>query len=94
MNLVSPPPLTSDRRRWAALFVVWHLAPGWKSILPSVLSKAGPLPALHPEDGDRIEKGRIYVAPNDHHMLLERGDQALLAQPWRAQLEDQRAHLG
>jgi two-component system, chemotaxis family, protein-glutamate methylesterase/glutaminase len=57
----------------ASLFVVWHLSPGAKSVLPSVLSKAGPLPAAHPEDGDRIEPGRIHVAPNDHHMLLEKG---------------------
>jgi two-component system chemotaxis response regulator CheB len=31
------------------------------------------LPAGHPADGDRIEPGRIYIAPNDHHLLLERG---------------------
>ncbi len=57
----------------ASVFVVWHLSPGLKSILPSVLNKSGPLPAAHPQDGDRIEPGRIYVAPNDHHMLLEKG---------------------
>jgi two-component system chemotaxis response regulator CheB len=57
----------------ASVFVVWHLAPGTQSILPKFLSKAGALKAAHPEDGDRIEPGRIYVAPNDHHMLLERG---------------------
>src|SRR5687767_8374781 len=57
----------------AALFVVWHLSPGLKSILPSVLNRAGPLRAQHPQDGDRIEPGRVYVAPNDHHMLLEKG---------------------
>ena len=57
----------------ASVFIVWHLSPGAKSILPSVLTKAGPLPAQHPKDGDRIEQGRIYVAPNDHHMLLESG---------------------
>ena len=57
----------------ASVFVVWHLSPGLKTILPSVLNKSGPLRALHPEDGDRIERGRIYVAPNDHHMLLEKG---------------------
>ncbi|HEX2197666.1 MAG TPA: chemotaxis protein CheB [Burkholderiales bacterium] len=57
----------------ASLFVVWHLSPGIKSILPAVLSRAGPLEAVHPADGDRIEPGRIYVAPNDHHMLLENG---------------------
>jgi two-component system, chemotaxis family, protein-glutamate methylesterase/glutaminase len=56
-----------------SLFVVWHMSPGVKSILPSVLTKAGPLKALNPKDGDRIEPGRIYVAPNDHHMLLEKG---------------------
>ena len=57
----------------ASVFIVWHLAPGTKSILPQVLSKAGPLKALNPADGDRIQPGRIYVAPNDHHMLLEKG---------------------
>ncbi len=28
---------------------------------------------MYPVDGDPIRPGRIYVAPNDHHMLLERG---------------------
>src|SRR5204863_6833014 len=51
----------------------WHLAPGVKSGLPRVLTRAGPLPACNPQDGDAIEPGRIYVAPNDHHMLLENG---------------------
>jgi two-component system, chemotaxis family, protein-glutamate methylesterase/glutaminase len=57
----------------AAIFIVWHLAPGVESVLPRILTRAGPLPALHPKDGDAIEHGRIYVAPNDHHLLLERG---------------------
>jgi two-component system, chemotaxis family, protein-glutamate methylesterase/glutaminase len=57
----------------AALFIVWHLAPGVKSVLPMVLAKAGALPATNPKDGDAIKPGRIYVGPNDHHMLLERG---------------------
>jgi len=57
----------------ASVFVVWHLSPGLKSILPAVLQRSGPLRAEHARDGDRIEAGRIYVAPNDHHMLLENG---------------------
>jgi two-component system chemotaxis response regulator CheB len=56
----------------AAVFVVWHLSPGIRSVLPEVLSRTGPLPAAHPRDGDPIEPGRIYIAPPDHHMLLER----------------------
>lgn len=57
----------------AALFVVWHLSPGVRSVLPQVLTRAGPLPATNPKDGDPIKPGRIYVAPNDHHLLIERG---------------------
>ena len=57
----------------ASLFVVLHQSPGWKSALPQLLAKAGPLPAGHPADGEHIGAGRIYVAPNDHHMLLEAG---------------------
>src|SRR5262245_10953703 len=57
----------------AAIFVVWHISPGVKSILPELLTRAGKLRALHPADGDRVQQGRIYVAPNDQHLLLEQG---------------------
>lgn len=56
----------------AALFVVWHLSPGLRSVLPEILTKNGSLQAINPEDGDPIRQGCIYVAPPDHHMLLER----------------------
>lgn len=55
----------------AAVFVVQHLAPHTKSLLPDILNKAGSLPAVHPQDGERIEPGRIYLAPPDHHLLIE-----------------------
>jgi len=57
----------------AAVFIVWHLSPGVKSALPLLLTRAGPLRACNPQDGDPIEPGRIYVGPNDRHMLLENG---------------------
>ena len=57
----------------APVFVVWHLSPGVKTVLPAILGKSGPLPAMLPADGDPIKPGRIYVAPNDCHMLLEKG---------------------
>ena len=56
----------------AAVFVVLHLYPRSESFLPGILSRAGALHAVHPQDGDPIEKGRIYVAPPDHHLLVER----------------------
>ncbi len=55
----------------AAVMVVLHLSRG-RSVLPDILTRAGRLPAVHPSDGDRLQYGRIYVAPPDHHMTLER----------------------
>ena len=55
----------------AAFFVVLHIPPNFVSSLPGILSRAGPLPAFHPRDGDDIRRGQIYVAPPDHHLLIE-----------------------
>ena len=53
----------------ASVFVVVHI--GCRpSALPSVLGRAG-IPAAFAQDGALIEAGYIYVAPSDHHMLLE-----------------------
>src|SRR3712207_5085083 len=57
----------------AAVFVVVHVLEAAPSVLPRLLDRVGPLRAVHPEDGDPIEAGRIFVAPPDHHLLLERG---------------------
>ena len=65
----------------AAVFVVIHLSEGFPSALPSILSRAGPLAAVHPEDGDQIESGRIYVAPPGFHMLLEPGHVRIVRGP-------------
>jgi two-component system chemotaxis response regulator CheB len=56
-----------------SLFIVWHLSPGVRSVLPEVLSRSGPLRATNPQDGDPIQPGRIYVAPSDHHLLVDKG---------------------
>ena len=56
----------------AAVLVVLHISPG-RSLLPVILSRAGRLRASHPEDGATLEVGRIYVAPPDHHMIVEGG---------------------
>ena len=55
----------------ATVFVVIHIAPFGASSMPAILSRSGRLPALHPKDGDPIEPGRIYVAPPDHHLVIE-----------------------
>ncbi len=55
----------------AAVFIVWHLPANAHGVLPSVLEKEGTLPAAHGVDGEEIIPGRIYVAPPDHHLLVE-----------------------
>ena len=57
----------------ASVFVVLHIPAQSTSLLPMILSRAGSLPASHPEDGERIENGRIYVAPPDRHLMIEPG---------------------
>lgn len=56
----------------AAVLVVLHVARG-RSMLPEILSRAGRLPASHPEDGDPIEYGKVFVARPDHHLIVEPG---------------------
>jgi two-component system chemotaxis response regulator CheB len=57
----------------ASLFVVWHMSPDVRGVLPQVLSKFGTLPAEHAVDKEPIVPGRIYVAPPNFHLLVERG---------------------
>lgn len=57
----------------AAVFVVVHTSPNSPGILPQILERAGPLPAAHPKNGERIRRGRVYVAPPDSHLLIKPG---------------------
>jgi two-component system, chemotaxis family, protein-glutamate methylesterase/glutaminase len=57
----------------AAVLVVLHVAPDHKSVLPHILSGAGPLPAAHAKSGEALEPGRIYVAPPGRHLVVDDG---------------------
>jgi two-component system, chemotaxis family, protein-glutamate methylesterase/glutaminase len=54
----------------ASVFVVLHLAAGATSVLPSILARLGTLPAAVPDEHQLPERGHIYVAPPDRHLLL------------------------
>ena len=56
----------------AAVFIVMHVQARVRSHLPEILRAAGSLPAVHPEDSAPIQHGRIYIAPPDRHLILER----------------------
>jgi two-component system chemotaxis response regulator CheB len=58
----------------AAIFVVLHsstLSPG---LLPRILTDSGALNATYAIDGEEFKKGRIYIAPPDFHLLLDKGN--------------------
>ncbi len=52
----------------AAVFIVVHTAPRGRSYLPAMFK--GKLRAQIPSEGDRIENGRIFIAPPDRHLLI------------------------
>src|SRR6266487_620451 len=56
----------------AAIFIVLHIPAQSPSLLPNILKHVGSLDVVHPVDGTAIEHGHIYVAPPDHHLLVER----------------------
>lgn len=55
----------------AAIFVVSHIPSYSPSALPVILARSGNLPATFGVEGDPILPGQIYVAPPDHHMMVE-----------------------
>ena len=57
----------------AAVLVVLHLSPQGRSVLPAILTRAGALEAVHPRSGEPLRAGQIYVAPPDHHLVVEDG---------------------
>ena len=64
----------------AAVFIVLHTG-AHKSELPLLLNQTGPLRACHPKNGDPIQAGHIYVAPPDHHLVVELGHVRLTRGP-------------
>src|SRR3954463_11719151 len=56
----------------AAVFIVLHVSPYGRSVLPEILTRAGTLPAAHAREGDKIEPGLIYIAPPDRHVIVRR----------------------
>lgn len=77
MRLVSglPPDLP------AAVLIAMHMPAQAPSVLPKILSRAGVLPAKHPADGEKIERGRIYCALPGVHLVVERDHLRLTAGP-------------
>jgi two-component system chemotaxis response regulator CheB len=64
-----------------AVFVVVHYPEEAPSTLPQLLSRAGPLAATNPRDGDPIEHGRLYVAAPGSHLQVKKRRVRLIKGP-------------
>ena len=56
-----------------ALCVVLHSNRTSPQVLDAILTRAGHLPAAYARHGEAMEPGRIYIAPADYHLEIERG---------------------
>lgn len=58
----------------APVFIVNHMgAEVTGKPLVQALNKAGSLPCSHAQDGESFERGHVYLAPSDQHLLLVEG---------------------
>jgi two-component system, chemotaxis family, protein-glutamate methylesterase/glutaminase len=57
----------------AAIFVVIHTVSNREHLLAEIFGRAGPLPAHTATDGQPVERGHIYLAPADHHLIVMQG---------------------
>ncbi|MBE9216244.1 chemotaxis protein CheB [Plectonema cf. radiosum LEGE 06105] len=65
----------------AAVMVVLHVPSHATSVLPSILNRAGKIPASHPQNNQKILTGHIYIAPPDYHLLIKSGYIKLIRGP-------------
>jgi two-component system chemotaxis response regulator CheB len=54
------------------IFIVWHISPENRSLLPEILNQSKTIPAAHAIDKEPIQAGRIYIAPPDKHLIIEK----------------------
>ena len=54
---------------------------GGASALGSILNRCGAMPVVEAREGEKIVRGRAYVAPSDRHLLLNSGQISLSRGP-------------
>ncbi|MBI9012769.1 MAG: chemotaxis protein CheB [Clostridiales bacterium] len=53
------------------IIIIQHLSPSHESYLPKLLSETGHM-VLEVDEKTPIEKGKVYVAPPNYHVLIEK----------------------
>ena len=65
----------------ACVIVTQHRRADPESKLAYLLGRECQLPVIEPEDKLPLERGHVYLAPSDYHLLVERGSLALSVDP-------------
>jgi two-component system chemotaxis response regulator CheB len=62
-----------SRELGVTMLIVWHMPPDVTGVLPRIINKEFGHIASNAIDGETVEAGHIYVAPPDHHLLIDDG---------------------
>jgi len=62
----------------AIVVIVQHLDPRHRSLMPQVIGRRSPLPVEHVQDDTQLAPDHVYLAPPDHHLLVNRKGSATL----------------
>jgi two-component system chemotaxis response regulator CheB len=54
----------------ATVVVVQHLDPRHRSLMSEILSRRTPLAVKQAEGGEKLQQATVYIAPPNHHMLV------------------------
>jgi two-component system chemotaxis response regulator CheB len=54
----------------APVFVVQHVGRTSSGYLPTIIGRTAKLPVMHAREGQRIEAGKVYVAPPNQHVFV------------------------
>ena len=65
----------------AAVLIVLHVPSNVPSLLPEILARGANVPVAHATDQELISHGKVYVAPPDHHLIIENGRTRLVHGP-------------
>jgi two-component system, chemotaxis family, protein-glutamate methylesterase/glutaminase len=65
----------------ASVFIVLHTGPDSPGLLGGILDKVCPMPVETPNDHERIQPGKVYVAKPDRHLIIEPGTICLSSGP-------------
>jgi two-component system chemotaxis response regulator CheB len=64
----------------AFVVIVQHLDPRHRSLMAEILGRRTSLQVTQAEEGNQLTAGRIFIAPPDHHLLVNRNGTLSLTQ--------------